>query len=197
MRTPKRKTTDWAAVEADFRAGIIAIREVGRRHGVSHTAVNKRAAAEGWVRATPILPVISPPSTQKPAAAAEKPAQRIPAAADVKSAIAVARDLTNRLAAELDVDTLRIEEIEELIHLETMDDQDGGRRRRMMLKAVSLPSRATTLKMLSAAAKGWDEMERRLGNPDPAKPAPADQPAAKPLSAASGWDDLLPGAAPN
>lgn len=45
-----RKTTDWDAVERDFRAGLLSAREIGKAHDVSHTAVNKRAKDHGWVR---------------------------------------------------------------------------------------------------------------------------------------------------
>lgn len=41
---------DWEAVERDYCAGILSVREVGRLHGVSHTMVNKKAAEKGWVR---------------------------------------------------------------------------------------------------------------------------------------------------
>jgi hypothetical protein len=42
--------TDWEAVERDYRAGILSAREIGKAHGVSHTAVNKRAAKFSWTK---------------------------------------------------------------------------------------------------------------------------------------------------
>ena len=41
---------DWEAIEADYRAGRCSVRDIAARHGVSHTAINKRARAEGWAR---------------------------------------------------------------------------------------------------------------------------------------------------
>jgi len=41
---------DWERIEADYRAGVLSVREVGRLNGVSHTAINKRAADAGWTR---------------------------------------------------------------------------------------------------------------------------------------------------
>lgn len=43
-------TTDWEAVERDYRAGLLSVREIGLAHGVSHTAINKRAKKHGWDR---------------------------------------------------------------------------------------------------------------------------------------------------
>lgn len=46
----KRKTYDWEAIEREFRAGVLSIRELGRKHGCSDTAIRKRAKKEGWER---------------------------------------------------------------------------------------------------------------------------------------------------
>ncbi|MDR3538790.1 MAG: hypothetical protein P4L71_20005 [Acetobacteraceae bacterium] len=47
---PGRKQVDWEAVEREYRAGQLSAREIGRIHGVSHTAINRRAKTEGWVQ---------------------------------------------------------------------------------------------------------------------------------------------------
>lgn len=41
---------DWEAIEREYRAGQLSVREIGRVHKVSHTAINKRAQAEKWPR---------------------------------------------------------------------------------------------------------------------------------------------------
>jgi len=41
---------DWEAIEREFRAGQLSVSEIGRQHGVSHTAINKRAKRDGWTR---------------------------------------------------------------------------------------------------------------------------------------------------
>lgn len=43
-----RKPIDWAAVEKDYRAGVLTDRALGAMHGVSHAAVQKRAKRDGW-----------------------------------------------------------------------------------------------------------------------------------------------------
>ena len=41
---------DWEAVERDYRAGILSVREIGAKCGCTHTAINKRAKRDGWER---------------------------------------------------------------------------------------------------------------------------------------------------
>ncbi|HWV10255.1 MAG TPA: hypothetical protein VN156_11990 [Pseudomonas sp.] len=47
--TPK-PSLDLPIMEADYRAGIKSIRQIAREHGVSETAIRKRADREGWTR---------------------------------------------------------------------------------------------------------------------------------------------------
>lgn len=44
------KKVDWAAVEAEFREGRMTNREIGAKHKISHTAVQKRAIQGSWAR---------------------------------------------------------------------------------------------------------------------------------------------------
>jgi hypothetical protein len=41
---------DWEAIGREYRAGQLSLREIGRIHGVSDTAIRKKAKAEGWER---------------------------------------------------------------------------------------------------------------------------------------------------
>jgi hypothetical protein len=45
-----KAVADWERVELDYRAGLLSTREIGAAHGLSHTAVNKRAKQHGWTR---------------------------------------------------------------------------------------------------------------------------------------------------
>lgn len=45
-----KPATDWEAIEGDYRAGVLSTREIAAAHGISHTAINKRAKAESWER---------------------------------------------------------------------------------------------------------------------------------------------------
>ena len=44
------KQPDWEAIERAYRAGLLSVREIATSCGVSHTAIQKRAKANGWER---------------------------------------------------------------------------------------------------------------------------------------------------
>ena len=47
----KKPVVDWERVEADYRAGLLSVREIAAVHGISHTAIQKRANKEPkWER---------------------------------------------------------------------------------------------------------------------------------------------------
>jgi hypothetical protein len=41
---------DWDAIERQYRAGQLSIKELARQHKLSDTAIHKRAKAKGWTR---------------------------------------------------------------------------------------------------------------------------------------------------
>lgn len=45
-----RLARDWEKIEAEYRAGCLSIREIGRQHGVVDSAIVKRAKKFGWTR---------------------------------------------------------------------------------------------------------------------------------------------------
>lgn len=47
---PEKGRTDWAAIQGQYRAGVLSIREIARQHGVTDTAIRKKARAEVWLR---------------------------------------------------------------------------------------------------------------------------------------------------
>lgn len=140
---------DWAAIERDYRAGVMSVREIAKWFGVSHTAINKKAKADGWVRerepphvdrkAKPVGGEILPPAT-----VALKP-EELPDRA---------RGIAARLLDELDAETTHIGELEFLIETEEADP----RRRQALMKALSTGERAKTLKDITAAMKTLTEV---------------------------------------
>lgn len=48
--TPEKKAPDWERIEADYRAGLLSLREIAEPYTISHTAIKKRADKEGWTR---------------------------------------------------------------------------------------------------------------------------------------------------
>lgn len=46
----EKKAPDWERIEADYRAGLLSVREIAAAQGVSHVAIGKRAKRDGWER---------------------------------------------------------------------------------------------------------------------------------------------------
>lgn len=46
----ERKKIDWEKIEAEYRAGILSVREIASGQGITHGAINKRAKRDGWER---------------------------------------------------------------------------------------------------------------------------------------------------
>lgn len=43
-------TPDWEKIELEYRAGVLSIREIASNHGITDTAIRKKAKAQDWVR---------------------------------------------------------------------------------------------------------------------------------------------------
>ena len=46
----ERKHVDWESVERDYSAGLLSLREIAAKHGVSHVAIKKKADKEDWYK---------------------------------------------------------------------------------------------------------------------------------------------------
>lgn len=147
-----RKTeAEWDRIELEYLQGEISVREIADRFDISDTAIRKRAKRDGWVRA-----VRKPKSANL--GAETVPALRRESSEPVEAAVIAerGRQLVARMLDELDATTTLQGELESLIEDECANDRDD-RRRDGMLGAVSLPSRAKTLKELATALKTVNE----------------------------------------
>ena len=141
---------DLDAIEKDWKAAAQVGKEweptnvaIGIRHGVSEGYVRKVAKKFNWQRGAAVTPPAPPPPPR------EYLRRSAPDTGGMDDK-ALADSLLRRMLDELDTVTSHIGELESLIELETHDDRDD-RRRAAMLKAVSLPVRANTLKLLLMA----------------------------------------------
>jgi hypothetical protein len=176
--------TDWERIEAEYRAGKLSVSEIGRQYGVSHTAINKRAKKEGWVRdlSEKVQKLVSARLVSEGVSAAtvsetvEKAAERdIQILRQHRSDIREQRVLVSDLVAELREATAHRADIEAAIEEETEDDK-SARRRDQMLRAVGLASRVGVAKDLAAASKTLIDLERQafnitVGSSDPGQSA--------------------------
>ncbi|WP_207458643.1 Lrp/AsnC family transcriptional regulator [Azospirillum sp. SYSU D00513] len=144
----KRDAIDWTAVEADYRAGTLSNRQIAERHGVSESAIRKRATAGEWVRTSGKS---AHQSAHQPLAEILPPLDRpLRSADEVRDHVEHGREIASRMLDELDATTSHVGELAAMIEEETAEDRDG-KRRNAMLKAISLPARAMTLKTLAQA----------------------------------------------
>ena len=183
-------TTDWEAVEREYRAGQLSVSEIGRQHGVSHTAINKRAKKDGWARdlAARVRQEVSARLVSDEVSAANAneaidaaAARGVEVVRSHRQDIGRSRDVAARLVEELDMTTAHREEIAEEIEAFT-DPGDGAsesaqaraeKRRAAMHRAVSLSSRASSIMALSGALKNIVGLERQafsLDAPESASP---------------------------
>lgn len=50
MASNKKEVIDWASCAVDYRAGILPLRTIAGRYGITEGAIRKRAKTEGWKR---------------------------------------------------------------------------------------------------------------------------------------------------
>lgn len=120
-KKPPRKAVEWDLVAAEYRAGVKSTRELAVEYGISHTLINRRAKADGWVRDL---------------------AKKIKAQADAKvSRAAVSKDVSTATAA---TEKVLIEANAEVIfHVRMGHRTDIGRTRRLfqtLLEEVEVAS---------------------------------------------------------
>ena len=170
------KQTDWEAIEAEYRAGLISNSELGRKYDISEGAIRKRARAQGWTKdltakvQTAVRDKLVREEVRATSARTNSrtDAEIIEAAADTAVQVVQIhrRDVRNgrlicaALFAELQDTSASHEIIAESIDSETQDDTSPTRRNQMM-KAISLPTRARAMLDLSAAMKNLVAVERQ------------------------------------
>lgn len=170
----KLNPVDWAAIELDYRAGIMSLRQIGDTHGVTHGAITKRAKRDQWDRdlaakirakadalvsrqAVSSSVSIKPTDTERVVVEANATMQ-----ADIilshRKGIQRSRNLTMGLFEELEQMTGDRELFAKLG--EIMDQQDDSRMMDAFRKAVSHPGRVDSMKKLADTLKTLIAAER-------------------------------------
>lgn len=184
----KRVTPDWERIEADFRAGILSLREIGTKDGhVTEGAIRKRAKKLGWARdlsariqakAEELVRKEAVRNEGTQLATANPAAERVIVEANAEAIAGVrlrqrkdisrASRLVMSLLVELEALTaqpLMIERLEELLDQVSAGDAEDvakviAKARDALTKATSLPSRAGTMKSLADSLKTLVTLER-------------------------------------
>ncbi|AJJ62328.1 hypothetical protein [Yersinia aldovae] len=186
MRKP-----DWEKIEAEYRAGLFSVREIATQQGISHTAINKRAKAEGWERdlnakiKAKADAIVSKREVSKQVSTEKVISERqlIEANAEVianvrmehRGDIRKARKLTNALLDELGTECADVPALEKLGELMFEPDEKGqDRLNEIYQKIISMPERVKSVKALSDALKNLISLERQAYNLDEVAKDPDD-----------------------
>ncbi|MEI7466109.1 MAG: hypothetical protein WCJ87_12245 [Burkholderiales bacterium] len=191
-----KPVADWERIEVDYRAGAKSVREIAAEFGVSHTAIQKRAAKHEWTRDLKAkIKAEADAKVAKALVASEvavetKVTETITIEVEARvqarirlahrADIATARRLAMALLAELEHQTLNADEFRQLGELMiTMASDDGANPQRIQKlseafeRAMSLAGRVKTMKDLADTLRILVDKEREafgIGD-DAAKPA--------------------------
>lgn len=168
---------DWERIEAQYRAGLLSVREIAASQGITHGAINKRAKRDGWERDLKAKirakadALVSKREVSKLVSAEQMVTERIlvdasaQVIADIRMAhrtdIKRSRTLVLSLLGELEQQTDNtglFEELGELLRRE--DDKGADRRNDLYMKVISSAGRIDSMKKLSDTLKTLVGMER-------------------------------------
>lgn len=175
-----RSKADWEAIEREYRAGLKSLREIGKSHGVSHVAVQKRAARDGWdrdlsakIKAKADALVTKAEVTAEVTAETKADEQAIVEANATaimrvrmthRKDIKRARDLAMNLLGELEQTAEAIpliERLEALVAAEAkMDEKAQVQRAQALNKVLELSNRTQTMKALAETMTKLIALER-------------------------------------
>lgn len=181
METTHKPAPDWEKIEADYRAGILSLREIAEAHpGTNHVAIARKAKREGWSRdlSAKIRAKADALVTER-TVTADVTAERRVSERDIIDANAQAivsvrlahrkdiqrsRSITMRLLEELELQSGRenaelLEQLGELMRRE--DDRGQDKLNDLYQKIISLPGRAKTMKDLGESLRVLVTLERQ------------------------------------
>lgn len=198
----KRRRTDWDAVERDYRTGKFTLRELEDKHGAAYSTIGQKAKREGWtqdlsiaVRKATNAKLIADAVTQAAHDAAQGHTNAVLAAAEVNKQVILShrqdlrssREVALGLLEELRGSALLAKEQELLAQIlagSGADLKEENEARRLVAKAMALPTRVGSIKALAEALTKLQAAERKAfdlddgATPDaPATPDPNLPPA--------------------
>jgi hypothetical protein len=179
MAQPKKAAPDWERIEADYRAGLLSIREIASQHGITDTAIRKRATRDSWTRdlakriqdkaeaLVRTAEVRSQVRTEKAISDRELVDANAGLLANVQISqrkdVARGRALVMSLLAELEAETGDIELFQQLGEMLRSDDDKGhDKRNDLYQKVISSAGRIDGMKKLADAMKTLIGLEREI-----------------------------------
>ncbi|QBM22328.1 hypothetical protein E1B03_07700 [Citrobacter arsenatis] len=170
-------TPDWEAIESAYRAGVLSLREIASQHGISDTAIRKRAKKEEWTRdlAAKVKAKADDLVRKREVRAKVRSENQISerelveataeAIANVRMEhrgdIKRARELANLLFSELSAECADVESLHKLGELMlSPDDKGQDKLNDLYHKIISMPQRVKSMKDLSDTLKTLIGLER-------------------------------------
>ena len=201
-----RPNVDWERIEADYRAGILSLREIATSHpGTNHVAIARRAKRDGWVRdlsekiQAKANELVTRSSVTAAVTAKPNVSERDIVDANAEAIAQVrlshrkdigrARTVVNNLLGELEHQTGQenaglLAELGDLMR--KPDDKGQDKLNDLYQKIISLPSRVKTMKDLVESMRVLIALERQAFGMDTATPLEKDPLTALLHSIASG-----------
>ncbi|MCA7976796.1 hypothetical protein LGM57_10735 [Burkholderia cepacia] len=187
--TESAEKPDWERIEAEYRAGVLSLREIAKLHpGVSHVSIKRRADKEGWTRdLAEKIQAKADDLVTKQAVTPEVTAKRAVTEREVIDAnatriaqvrgehradISRARSLAMKLLAEIEAQSADLELFERLgeLVLESGDDEKS-KLLEAYQRVLSTPSRVDFMRKFAEALKTLVGLEREAyGIKDAEKP---------------------------
>ncbi|MFP2422223.1 hypothetical protein ACLEXA_11875 [Pseudescherichia vulneris] len=172
---------DWEAIESAYRAGLMSLREIAGKHGISEGAIRKRAKRDDWSRdlAAKVLEraddLVRKAEVRKQVRTETTLTERVLIEATAEAIATVrmehrgdinrARKLANILFDELSAQCSDVGSLESLGDmLRSPDDKGMDRLNDLYQKIISLPSRVKSMKDLSDSLKTLIGLERDAYN---------------------------------
>lgn len=186
---PSTRTIDWEAIEGHYRVGVRSVRDIAGEYGITHGAINKRAARDGWerdlaakIKAKADALVSKSAVSSLVSTATEK--QIVDANAHNQASIQLShrvdiqrkRTLTMKMLDELESVTDSKDLFEQLGELLQAPDEKGqDKRAELYRRVIDMPSRVDSLKKLVETFKTLVALERQaFGIKDEAADTPTD-----------------------
>lgn len=174
---------DWEAIESAYRAGVMSLREIASQHGISDTAIRKRAKKDGWSRdlAAKIqakaddLVRRREVRTKVRTENATSERELIEANAEVIATVRMehrgdirrARTLANALFDELEAECADVDALRKLGEMMLDVDENGRDRLNELYRAIiSMPERVKSMKALGETLKNLIGLERQAYSMD-------------------------------
>lgn len=178
-----KQAFDWEVIERDYRAGLLSIREIAGRHGCTHTAIGKRAKAEGWARdlkekiRAKADALVSKREVSSEVSSKSAETERLIIEANAEAIVNVrmahradirrSRGLTNKLLEELEQLTDHRDLAESLGEMMRSPDAFGNDRLNDLYhKIIALPNRTKIMRELAETLKTLIALERQAYNLD-------------------------------